>query len=161
MNIINMLTSRKYYKSAFLFVVFLNTLGIGYFDMDITFLYTMLILWGVCIIGVETLKGKLWYHGNHLLYIGGFFICLSLATFANHPYSSQTSFLMLTLQLLVFLLLFTQKKGTSLMTVKNDDVLFNVYSIADFCFDVFSECIHNAQRRYAWISRRSLVWGLL
>lgn len=120
MNIINTLTSRKYYKSAFLFVVFLNTLGIGYFDMDITFLYIMLILWGVCIIGVETLKGKLWYRGNHLLYIGGFFICLSLATFANHPYSSQTSFLMLTLQLLVFLLLFTQKKGTSLMTVKNE-----------------------------------------
>ena len=52
MNIINTLTSRKYYKSAFLFVVFLNTLGIGYFDMDITFLYIMLIFYLINFVGV-------------------------------------------------------------------------------------------------------------
>lgn len=120
MNILERFTNRRAYKLCFLFTVFLNTLALPFFNIKLDLIYLLLIVWGAFILLIETFQKKIWYRGNHLLYLCGFFICLCFATYLNKEFSSKFSFLLLIMQGLIFLLLFAQKKGTSLLTIKNE-----------------------------------------
>lgn len=120
MNILESISNRKIYKLCFLFIIFMNTLSLSFFSIDIRPFYVILIVWGVLILLVDTFKKKLWYRGNHILYLSGFFLCLSVATISNHEYSSNHSFLLLCMQGLIFLLMFMQRKDTSLLTIKHE-----------------------------------------
>lgn len=120
MDFLDKITNRKIYKLSFLFVIFLNTLNLAFFSIDLTMVYILLILWGGFIIVIDTFQKKLWYRGNHILYLCGFFVCLFFATITNTEFSSKNSILLVCMQGLIFLLMFMQKKGTSLLTIKNE-----------------------------------------
>ncbi|NBK97552.1 MAG: O-antigen ligase domain-containing protein [Erysipelotrichia bacterium] len=112
--------NRKYFKLFFIFYVFLNTLSLQYFGIERNPLYPIVFLWGILILGYDLYKKQLFYKNSHLGLIGMYGIILLLATYFNKEYSNQDSYLILGMQLLIFLLLFANPKKTTLKQIKEE-----------------------------------------
>lgn len=111
---------RKYFRLFFVFYVFLNTLCLGYFGIQRNILYIPVFIWAAIILVYELCTKRLFYKQSHLGLIGLFAIILGLATYLNKEYSNFDSYLILGMQFVIFLLMFSNPKGTKLVSIKKE-----------------------------------------
>ena len=114
------ITKRKYFRLFFIFYVFVNTLSLGYFGISKNPLAAIVFIWGAIILGYDLYKKQLFFKNSHLGIIGLFGVILALATYANKEYSNVDSYIILGMQIIIFLLLFGNKKDTSLASIKDE-----------------------------------------
>ncbi|MFR7592491.1 MAG: O-antigen ligase family protein [Longibaculum sp.] len=114
------LVKRKYFKLLFIVYVFINTLALGYFGININPLFIIVMIYGLSIIIFNLIKGEIFYSKNHLLLIALYGILLAFATYMNKDYSSNNSYIIAIMQMLIFVLLFAQPKSMSLKDMKKE-----------------------------------------
>ena len=75
-----MVFNRKYYKLCFIIYMFINTLALGYFGIEINYLFLPLLLWAVIIVIHDIYKKEFGIKNNYsiLMMIQG--IVLLIAT---------------------------------------------------------------------------------
>ncbi len=115
-----LLGNRKYFKLLFIVYVFTNTLALGYFGITFNPLCILVGIYGLVILLYGLLKGEIFYSKNHLLVILLYGCLLAIATFLNKTYSSINSYVITSMQLLIFVLLFAQPKSMSLKQLKKE-----------------------------------------
>ncbi|MEG0408635.1 MAG: O-antigen ligase domain-containing protein, partial [Bacilli bacterium] len=106
----NILGNRKYFKLLFIIYVFTNTLALGYFGISFNPLSVLVFVYGIVILIYDLIKKEIFYSKNHMLLILLYGVLLLIATYMNKNYSSKNSFVIAGMQILMFLLIFGQKK---------------------------------------------------
>lgn len=119
MKVLHLIAVRRYFKLFFAFSVFVNTLNLSYLGVTLNPLFYLVILWGGYILLHDLCTKELFYRGNHILPLVGYLICIGIATLLN-PYHQESSYILWYLQGLLFLLVFTQARSTSLMMIKQE-----------------------------------------
>ena len=94
--------SRKYFKLAFILYVFINTLALGYLGIENNILAVMIIIWASIILINDLI--------HHEISIN---IC-------NQKYSDFKSYLIAIMQLIVFTLIFSNKKSMTKTMIKEE-----------------------------------------
>ena len=110
-----MVFNRKYYKLCFIIYMFINTLALGYFGIEINYLFLPLLLWAVIIVIHDIYKKEFGIKNNYsiLMMIQG--IVLLIATLKN-SYSDLNSYVIAIMQLVIYFLVFNNPRS---MTKKN------------------------------------------
>lgn len=114
------LGDRRWFKLLFIFYVFTNTLALGYYGIENTWLAGFVFLCAVVLIIYDLWKGELLYSKNHLLLIAMYGVLLCISTCLNKSYSTLNSLIICGLQLMIFLLIFGQPKSMSLKQMKKE-----------------------------------------
>ena len=91
-----------YFKVAFLVYMFMNTLALGYVGINKFYLSIPMILWGTIVI-ISELWMKKRILRPHWMLIYGCILCFSTI---RNPYSNLTSYSMLWIQMIIFILIF-------------------------------------------------------
>ncbi|MEG0366393.1 MAG: O-antigen ligase family protein [Coprobacillus sp.] len=121
MKVLNeMLGNRKYFKLLFIVYVFTNTLALGYYGIDFNPLSIIVFGYGIIILIHDLIKKELFYSKNHMLLIMLYGVLLCVGTYMNKDYSNKNSFVIAGMQILIFLLIFGQKKSMSLKQLKKE-----------------------------------------
>lgn len=111
---------RKYFKILFVIYVFSNTLALGYFGITFNPLSLLVLGYGLMILVYQLFQGELLYSKNHLLLMGLYSFLLLIATYMNKSYSTNQSYLIALMQILIILLIFGQPKSMSLKQLKEE-----------------------------------------
>ena len=111
--------SRKYFKLAFILYVFINTLALGYLGIENNILAVMIIIWALIIFINDLTHNEISINKNKIL-IYTYGMILFLATICNQKYSDFKSYLIAIMQLIVFTLIFSNKKNTTKTTIKEE-----------------------------------------
>ena len=111
--------SRTYFKFAFIVYAFINTLALGYLGVNINVLSIFMIIWGGIIVIVDSRHHEIDYHDSSFILIIGYGLILLLATILN-SYSTLKSFLMALLQLVIFFLIYGNKKSFTKDTITTE-----------------------------------------
>lgn len=133
------LGKRKYFKLLMIVYVFMNTLALGYFGINTNPLFIVVMIYGLCIILYNLIKGELFYSKNHLLLIGLYGILLLIATYMNKAYTNTNSYIIAVMQILIFVLLFAQPKSMNLKELKKElKLIIPVTSLLVGCASLIS-----------------------
>lgn len=125
---------RSYYRYVFVIVVFLCTLNLPFFGIQVNWLKIPVLLLGFVLLIYELCKGKLEFKTYHLWLLLGFVFCLFLATQANGEYASKQSYVTVGLQLVIFFLIFGNEKDKQLIQVKREMRTINqITCVLTFC----------------------------
>ena len=114
----NMIFERSYFRLFFIFVVFLNTLSLRFWEIERNPLYPIVFIWALLIIGHD-----FWYASRRRAYFGPLLVygvTLLLATLANTAYSTLDSYLIAVLQLIIFFLVFLNPPNRSLLSIRQE-----------------------------------------
>lgn len=116
-----MIFKRKYFKLFFIIYMFINTLALGYFGINVNYMFIPVMIWALLIIGHDIYKRKLKQNNSYniLMVIQG--LVLLLATILN-DYSDLNSYIIALMQLVIYILIFgnpaTMKKQEIVAEVK-------------------------------------------
>lgn len=111
---------RKYFRLGFIFCMFLNTLNLAYFGIGKSIIWIPIALWGIGIIAYDLFKKQLFFKNSHIGLIGMYSVVTLIATIMNKDYSDKTSYVLWFMQLLIFVLLFANKRNTTLINIKDE-----------------------------------------
>lgn len=114
------LADRKAFRLMFIVAVFFQTLNLRFLQVEYTPLIYVVIVWGGYILLHDLFCKELWYRGNHVLQLCGYLLCAIFATWMNVAYTSTSSWILVILQGLIFLLVFSQPKSRTLMQMKEE-----------------------------------------
>lgn len=115
-----LLKERKYFKLYFFLTIFINTLQLKFFGIEWNPLYPLLFLWAFAIIIYDVVTKNLIFKKNHLLILTLYAGLLLFATYTNQEYATKMSYVVAGLQLIIFWLIFGQRKSTTLITIKDE-----------------------------------------
>ena len=90
------------FKIIFIIGMFINTLAIGYLGIDKNYLAFPIILWGIILVIFGIVQKTIALKSNWMIVYG---LILLLATMLN-SYTNQTSYTMVAIQLLIFIIIF-------------------------------------------------------
>lgn len=110
---------RKYFKLAFILYVFINTLALGYLGIENNVLAIIIIIWALIIFINDIIHKEITINKDFIL-INSYGIILFLATICNQEYSDFKSYLIAIMQLIIFSLIFSNKKNTSITNIKEE-----------------------------------------
>lgn len=113
------LLSRKNFKIGFIIYVFTNTLALGYLGISINPLSYFILIWAIGIIIYDLYKRQIDFKNYQFLLLVSYGLILLLATIIN-DFSSQKSYLMALLQLVIFVLIYGNRKDFKLSNIKEE-----------------------------------------
>lgn len=133
-----LITDRKIFILFFIFYIFTNTLALGYLGITVNPLGYIVIGWACVLFIYELIHKQIIYPRNHLLFIFIYGALLLVATLSN-SISSKNSYIMVTVQLIIFVFIFGKKKDTNLKMIKDElrDII-PFTSILVFCASFIS-----------------------
>lgn len=111
--------SHKYFKLGFILYTFINTLALGYLNINNIFLSLLIFIWALFIIGYDLFHKKITATKEFII-IFLYGLILSLATLFNQKYSNFNSYILALIQMVIFILLFNNKNTTTLSTIKDE-----------------------------------------
>lgn len=114
-----LISSRKHFKLAFILYVFINTLALGYLGIENNVLAIIIIIWALMIFINDIIHKEITINKDFIL-INSYGILLFLATICNQDYSDFKSYLIAIMQLIIFSLIFSNKKNTSITNIKEE-----------------------------------------
>lgn len=118
-----MIFNRKYYKLCFIIYMFINTLALGYFGIEINYMFMPLVLWAILIIIHDIIQKEFSLKGNYsiLMIIQG--LVLLIATLVN-KYSDFNSIVIAMMQLIIYVLIFGNRTSMT-----KQDIMEEVHTI--------------------------------
>ncbi len=114
-----LILSRKYFKLAFILYAFINTLALGYLGIENHVLAIIIIIWALIIFINDIIHKEITINKDFIL-INSYGIILFLATICNQEYSDFKSYLIAIMQLIIFSLIFSNKKNTTITSIKEE-----------------------------------------
>lgn len=130
--IFHQMADRRAFRLFFVIAIFLQTLNLNLLGIGLNPLFYIVIIWGAYILIHDLCVKELWYRGNHVLPLCGYLIFAGFATWMNETYTTTYSWLLVLLQAMMFLLVFSQPKSRTLMQVKQE-VKQIIYVICVLC----------------------------
>jgi len=119
-NILHRMADRTWFRLFFIFAVFMNTLNLKFFAITENPLFYAVIGWGCYILLHDICTKELLYKGNHLLLLCLYILLAAMATALNTTYASASSWLLVAMQGMVFLLVFAQPKSITQMQIRKE-----------------------------------------
>ena len=111
--------SRKYFKFIYILCIFINTLALGYLGIENNLLVIITLIWALVLLIHDIIHKEIAINKDFVL-INSYGIILFLATLYNQKYSDYKSYLIAFMQIIIFILIFSNKKNTTLIDIKKE-----------------------------------------
>ena len=111
--------SRKYFKFIYILCIFINTLALGYLGIENNLLVIITLIWALVLLIHDIIHKEIAINKDFVL-INSYGIILFLATLYNQKYSDYKSHLIAFMQIIIFILIFSNKKNTTLIDIKKE-----------------------------------------
>lgn len=111
--------SRKYFKFVFILYVFINTLALGYLGIENNLFAIIIMIWALILLIYDIIHKEITINKDFIL-INSYGFILFLATLTNYRYSDYKSYLIALMQIIIFTLIFSNKKSTTSIDIKKE-----------------------------------------
>lgn len=111
--------NKSMYRYVCVICFFIQTLNLAFFKLPQHFAYYLLIPYGIILLGYELWTHQIDSKNYSVTWLMMFLLCCGISTYTS-IYSSTRSYLLLILQGLIFLLVFSQSKNTTIYEMRKE-----------------------------------------